>query len=292
MEIDPHGRMWIVDCGFLNLFDEERFEWHTPRLIILDIDSLKVLHVHEFSPHVAIPPESFLNDLVLDLKHGFVYISDAREQGGLIVYDVERDVSWRFDHSTFAARSLMPLTFCDHRSYPIGPTGFDGIALHPDATTLYYCPLASFELYSIPVSVITNQSTTSQQLSAGISHRGTRPSISDGMAFDAAGNLYFADMQGCSVRKWTPDGSSNVTDSSSVLIGGEIAGPRELQWADTFGFDQNGNLLIATNRLQQFVNGETDYSGASGSNYHLLSTHIGHRSYMEPEAQRSPAPLH
>ena len=39
--------MWILDAGFLNLFVEELFEWHTPRLIVVDIGSLKVLQVHE-----------------------------------------------------------------------------------------------------------------------------------------------------------------------------------------------------------------------------------------------------
>ena len=39
-------------------------------------------------------------------------------------------------------------------------------------------------------------------------------------------------------------------------------------------------MLIVTNRLEQFVNGLTDYSGKSGANYRVIRTFVGHQSYM------------
>jgi len=47
MEIDPLGRMWIIDAGFLNLFVPDEFEWHQPRLIIVNITDSQVLRTYD-----------------------------------------------------------------------------------------------------------------------------------------------------------------------------------------------------------------------------------------------------
>jgi len=273
MEIDPQGRMWILDAGFLNLFVEELFEWHTPRLIVVDIGSLKVLQVHEFPPDVAIPPESFLNDLVLDVHSGYAYISDARQQGGIIVYEYDSNTSWRWDDPTMHGEPL-ELRFCDGKVYPISPTGQDGIALSPDTTELYYCPLAGTGLFSVPTAPLRTRSISSQDVAC----HGERPSISDGLAFDAVGNLYYGDMQGCALLTWNPSEAGRALNGTNQIT--LLKNAHDMNWPDTFGFDERGNMLIVTNRLEQFVNGLTDYSGKSGANYRVIRTFVGHQSYM------------
>ena len=47
MEIDPLGRMWIIDAGILNLFVPEIFEWHTPKLLVVNVTTGAVLRQYE-----------------------------------------------------------------------------------------------------------------------------------------------------------------------------------------------------------------------------------------------------
>lgn len=51
-------------------------------MLKIDLKTDKILHVHRFSENVA-GPSSMLNDLVIDRKHGFIYIADS----GLYVPD-------------------------------------------------------------------------------------------------------------------------------------------------------------------------------------------------------------
>jgi len=50
------------------------------------------------------------------------------------------------------------------RTFPLGPTPLDGIALYPDTTRLYYCPLNGLSLYSLPTSVLRNFSLSNNQV--------------------------------------------------------------------------------------------------------------------------------
>ena len=50
----------------------------------------------------------------------------------------------------------------------------DGIALSPDGTILYYCPLTSQHLYSLPISVIGNFNLSQDEIARQVTYHGVK----------------------------------------------------------------------------------------------------------------------
>ena len=97
MEIDSKGQMWILDVGRLNIFDDSVSIINLqPRLLVWDIINNQLVKSFNFPSSVAPSNNSFLNDLVIDEEDGFVYISDTADKGGIIVFDINNEKSWRY----------------------------------------------------------------------------------------------------------------------------------------------------------------------------------------------------
>ena len=95
--------MWLADNG--RQFRTSERSKCRPKLVIIDIETKNVLHVHEFPDNVVSKTNSFLNDIVLDISDPndkFVYISDSNE-GVIIVYSHKLNKSWKAEHSSMKA---------------------------------------------------------------------------------------------------------------------------------------------------------------------------------------------
>lgn len=126
-------------------------------------------------------PRSSKNDIVLDFVYNFAYITDSglpvapstsgmfrphwTVVGGLIVMDMLTREAWRVLNEDVPAQPEESLRFSYALSessvggYPVlvtSPmmTGADGIALSCDCETLYFCPLTSRILYSLPTEML------------------------------------------------------------------------------------------------------------------------------------------
>jgi len=101
MEVDPStGYMWIIDSGSPSICPS--------KVIVWDVRNEQLVAKHIFPSNVA-NQDTKLNDIVLakDENNGqvrYAIISDTARgpisgnQGGLIVYDIDEDLSWRFEH--------------------------------------------------------------------------------------------------------------------------------------------------------------------------------------------------
>ena len=99
MEIDSRNWMWILDVGRLNILDNSNLIINKqPKLIIYDLSKNCVVRMHNFSDSVLPRNNSFANDLVVDEKNGYAFITDTWANGGLIVYNFNTDTSRRWDH--------------------------------------------------------------------------------------------------------------------------------------------------------------------------------------------------
>ncbi|CAM4231279.1 L-dopachrome tautomerase-related protein [Corallococcus exiguus] len=122
----------------------------------------------------AMLPDSHLNDLRVDLTHGAkgtAYITDSSfgTSPALVVVDVatgrQRRVlathpSTQPEQDFLAVLEGKPLRFDPkHPTFPVG--GADGIALSTDSRRLYYAPLTSRRLYSIPTAVVSTSTRRS-----------------------------------------------------------------------------------------------------------------------------------
>lgn len=85
VEVDPKGRMWIIDGGrteTLNAVDTYRCP---PKLVIFDIKKNTTTTAYTFPENVASPNSSFLYDIVVDdTDGGYAYITDnSRRDPGI-----------------------------------------------------------------------------------------------------------------------------------------------------------------------------------------------------------------
>ncbi|XP_014489488.1 PREDICTED: protein yellow-like [Dinoponera quadriceps] len=282
MEIDPKGRMWVLDTGRPTTLRELTANCPA-RLVILDLENAgKILRIYEFPDHVARRGVTYLNDIVLDHEDGVMaYITDSsKDDPGIIVYSLKNNTSWKIRHDSMKAKSEA-VTFMVAKTHVILPTPVDGIALSPASSSnrqVYYSPLSSFHLYSIPVSALKKNATNIDQY---VRELGRKSSQTDGMIMSAKSVLYFGLLADDAIAMWDTKNSSSFTIGQRVMSRDHVL----TQWPESFAFDENGYLWCVVNTLQNFLNSRVN---VSTSNYRLIRTRVGARSYQYYENNTAP----
>jgi sugar lactone lactonase YvrE len=270
--VDPLNRLWILDTG--------RIEWGPPaeggpKLVGVDLKDNKVFKTIVIPPDVALP-QTYLNDVRFNLRcgtAGTAYITDSSgDNPGIIVVDLASGQSWRrlTNHSStkplpdfesmVEGRPLM-------RRPPGGKplpvlVGADGIAISNDGKRLYYCPLSSWNLYSVSTDALVDRSLTDPQVAQTVKDEGPKVA-SDGLESDADNNLYVTSYDHNAILRRKPDNSYETL----------VFDPRVL-WPDTLSVATDGYLYFIANQLHrqpQFHEGKD----LREKPYMLFRTHIG-----------------
>ncbi|XP_033186547.2 dopaminechrome tautomerase [Bombus vancouverensis nearcticus] len=281
MEIDPKGRMWVLDSGKMSPLSVEVKITCPPRLVILDLENNgEILRIYEFPPQVARHGTAHLNDIVLDHEDGgMAYITDSdREDPGIIVYSLSNNTSWKVRHDSMKAKPEA-VRFMVSKNLINMPISVDGIALSPASVEdrqVYYSPLSSFHLYSIPTSVLkSNLSNVDEH----VKELGKKISQTDGMMMSAKGALYFGLLADDAVAMW--DTKQSFTTGQRVISRDH----ERMQWPDTFAFDENGNFYCVTNSLQNIL---TNRVNTSVPNYRVVRAKTAVKSYQYLEDGTAP----
>jgi len=286
MEIDPEGVMWVLDVGrkYFAKPDNAVDLSCPPKMVLIDVNTEKVLSSYIFPADVAPPDGAFLNDLALDLKHQVAFISstgnNASDLGALVVYDRKHQRSRRFeDTSTHAATDtaqIRPLEI-HGTDYTKQLSGFptDGIALSPSLDRLYWCALGGYHMYSVSADALRSFKSSQQDVLETLVEHGLKPDISDGMSFGSDGDLFFGGLTTDSVYRWTP--GTPLKDAAVV------AKSDKLWWVDTFAWGGHGDMWVTSNRLNLWFFGGIDFSGKIGPNFRILKLDVGTNSYMDGE---------
>ena len=163
MEVDPRtGWMWIADVGRRDTFTPDPVNNCPPKLVVYDLAAGSEVFRHVFPDEVLGWESGYVNDIVVDpasVPARWAYMTDTGvnsqtgHNGGLVVYDVEADASWRVEHRTMQPDpNALDVTILGTRFFFDTPS--DGIALSPDGADLFYTPLASYDLFSVPTAVL------------------------------------------------------------------------------------------------------------------------------------------
>ncbi|WDS37029.1 L-dopachrome tautomerase-related protein [Pseudoxanthomonas sp.] len=215
MTTDTRGNLWVIDdgkrAGIGGIPDG------AAKVVGFDPDTGKVIaKVVLKAP--ALLQDSHMNDLRVDLTHGnkgTAYISDSSfgTSPALVVVDLasgrqrrvlEHHVSTQPQAGFMAILDGKPMRYdARHPTFPVG--GADAITLSPDSKTLYYAPLTSRALYSIPTALLSDFSASEATLGAAVSDLGEK-GFADGMATDAQGRLYITDGEHDAILRRWPDG--------------------------------------------------------------------------------------
>ncbi|XP_031832944.1 protein yellow [Nomia melanderi] len=283
MEIDPIGRMWVIDSGTMSPLSVETKATCPARLVILDLENKgEILKSYEFPPNVARPGMAYLNDIVVDHEDGgMAYISDSdREDPGIIVYSLQNNTSWKIRHDSMKAKQEA-VKFMISKVLINMPIPVDGIALSPASVSnrqIYYSPLSSFHLYSMPTFALKSNASN---LDDYVQELGRKNSQSDGMIMSSTGVLYFGLLADDAVAMWDTKQSSSFNTGQRVISRDH----ERMQWPDTFAFDEEGNFYCVTNAMQNILNNRVN---VSVPNYRVVRSKTRLKSYQYLEDGSAP----
>ena len=284
MEVDPQGRMWIIDSGRISLITLKPKALCPPKLIILDLNNGgSMLLNYTFPADVADPKTTYLDDIVVDHEDGgYAYITDTDfKQPGLIVFSLKDLKSWKISHKSMNPELKASLFFVNWYPVPI-PFPINGIALSPASTendrTVYYTALSSFKVYQVPTKALKNPGLK-DNIDQFIEVLGHKPSQTDGMVMSNTGILFLGQLSKNSVLKW--DSKKNACFSVGQRV--EFHDRHLMQWQDCFTFnDAKGHLWFTTNRLQQYLPTVIGIplQSVKETNFRLISAEMGMKNYQ------------
>lgn len=231
-----------------------------PKLCAISLANNTVYRTYTFPADVHFP-DSYLNDLRFDLRSnvsdttggGIAYLVDSSNEGrpGFIMVDLGTGESWRRltqDPSVLRGAEDVP----SYQGHPFylrqkgSPTqwqleGLDGIQLSPDGKTMYYSPLSTNYLWSVPTANLREHGNALAEIHAhaNVSNHGQRGGDANGFEGDSNGLIYQLMPEHNAVYYYDPaDGQTH----------GFVRDPRIL-WPDGASNGEDGYMYININQL-------------------------------------------
>lgn len=280
-EIDEHNRMWILDQGKIAYAPSPE---GSQKLVIWDLNTNKMIQSIKIPNEIAPYRNSFLNDVVVDNKNGFVYTTDSGNgwpdhplAGAIIVYNMKTKKFWRVLDRHYSTQDFPGFVFeIDNKPVfkdrPI-KIGTDGIALSADRSTLYYCQVTGRNLYAIDTKLLRDFSTPLEQLKASVQHLGSKGTTTDGMHADNKGNVFYTMLEGKGIGVYAPE-----SKRFSEFLSDDF-----MLWVDGVAFDQKGSIIFNNNRLHQmFERNQTEIDWDYPYNLIIWKAYVGEgvKSYL------------
>jgi sugar lactone lactonase YvrE len=239
--VDKADRLWALDSS-LSKVDQERLP---PKLVEFDLSTKRVIRQYEFKG--VISAKDSLNDVRIDLVHGYAYLTNAGNKGSLVVLNLKSGESRQVlvgDHSTFADPKEHLMFGKEIALRPDGSVTAiqaDGIALSPDAQWLYYRPLTDHNYWRVPTAALRDGRLSAAELAKKVEFLGSS-ALTGGLIMDQHGTLYGGDLEHGTVVAITRTPSHTL--NTKIFV----SDPAKLSWADGFAIS-GGYLYIADSHL-------------------------------------------
>ncbi|KAF2849782.1 hypothetical protein T440DRAFT_499647 [Plenodomus tracheiphilus IPT5] len=261
--------LWVVDTGRPTITDDTGApsmpyaQPGGPKILAISLDNDTVYATYTFPIDVHYP-DSYMNDIRIDFSparspsgQGIAYIVDSSDEGrpGFIMLDLGNGRSWRrlTQHaSTLRVDRDVP-SYLGQPFYqrtvgqPVQTLreGLDGVQLSPDGETLYFSPLTSNHLYSIPTLFLSHPPSASTNSAIDIAAAnavrdlGGRGGNANGFEGDSNGLIY----------QCIPEHNAiYVYDPLTGLNKGFVRDARML-WPDGVSVGEDGWLYVNVNQL-------------------------------------------
>lgn len=241
-----NGWLWALDMGFVA--GEAEAPVGAQKVVVLELSTGRVVKRIALDA-VADRQGSFLNDIAVDEVRKLAYVSDS----GLRSAPNNQAAIIAIDFATGSARrvlqqhpALMPepgVTVLSHGAevWPGKPLllGINGIALSPDARTLYWTVTAGTHAFSIPTRVLRDSAANAARVAAAVTPLGDVGGNTDGIVTDRQGKLYITDVTHNGIVRYDPK-----THAMALL-----ASDAGVSWPDTPAITQDGDLVFTSSQL-------------------------------------------
>lgn len=250
--VDEQDHLWALDSSLAKVDQRKQ----PPKLVEFDLASGKLLHAYTYENTVT--PKDALNDLRIDLKHGYAYLSNAANQGGVVVTNLHSGASRLLlagDRSSVADPS-QHLMFGDRIARKLDGSVIvlqtDGIALSPNRDWLYYRPLTDHHYWRIPTAALIDATLSADALAQRKQYLGDY-ALTGGLIMDGDGVLYGGDLEHHSVVALSPAEQDGKPALAQKIL---VEAPQQISWADGFAMQKN-DLYFADSHLSEvnFSNG-------------------------------------
>jgi sugar lactone lactonase YvrE len=259
LESDRNGVVWMLDKGGA--------KDSVPKLVAWDTQKNKLVQVIQI-PEPAFQPNSFMQDLAVDLDHQAVYIADMSRgdlvgvsNPAIVVVDIKTGVSRRalIDHLSLqpeqGANFLIDskaLMVSDGKGGLVQPElGLNPITIDAQNEWVYYGAMNSRSLYRVRTKDLLDTNFSPAKIGTKVERYGDK-AVSDGISIDGAGNVYITDVNANAIGVTTPDGNYRVLYQDNAV----------LSWADGMSYGADGHFYVTVNQLHRnpALNGGKDAS--------------------------------
>ncbi|WP_198155192.1 L-dopachrome tautomerase-related protein [Candidatus Burkholderia verschuerenii] len=252
--VDERDHLWALDSSLTSVDQGKQ----PPKLIEFDLATKQIVRQIEYGKVVT--PKDSLNDIRIDLKHGYAYLSNAGNQGGIAVTDLKTNESRLLlagDRSS-VSDPQQHLMFGDRIARKgdgsVLVLQTDGIAISPDRQWVYSRPLTDHHYWRVPTAALIDASLSPEALSKRVQSLGDG-ALTGGLIMSPAGVLYGGDLENRTVVAFDViehDGTPWLRQKTF------IGRHPQLSWADGFAISQ-GYLYIADSHLHELNNFSNGY---------------------------------
>ena len=229
IRIDGNNTLWIVDMG-QNI--------GKTRVWGFDIATKKEVFKYEL-PEAIAPKGSFIQDLAVDERNGWIYFADIANPGIVALNTKTKEIR-RFEDRSLLTENIDMVIDGKVIYFGGAPArvAVNPITLSKDKETLYFGAMNGTTWYQVPAKLF-REGASDYTISQAISVKGPKP-VSDGVATAANGNHYFTNLQHYGVDVLTATGELKP-----------LIRDQKIDWPDNVALDGNGYLYIAVNQLHK-----------------------------------------
>jgi sugar lactone lactonase YvrE len=243
---DSDGFLWVLDPA------NPKFGGvvaHGPKLVKFDIAARKPVQTIVFDERAALP-NSYLNDVRVDTKRGFAYITDSGV-GALLVVDLKTGKPKRVleDHFSTASEDIRVIIGGKEwlRNGVRPQVQADGIALDPTGLKLYFKALTARSLYRIDTDWLRGDKLVNGTLGRRVEKVATA-FPTDGLEFGADGQLYLTSIEDNSVKRLDDKGNFETVAQDARLV-----------WPDSLAVRPDGVMYVTSSRINLTPNPKEPY---------------------------------
>ncbi len=245
--IDEFDQMWVVDAANPQF---KGVQGNGTKLVKIDLAGDRILETYTFEE--VLGADSYISEVRVDNKEQYAYLTNSTT-GGLLVLNLKTRKSNLVlsNHASVKSDKSYPFKI-DEKEVKHDQGNLyihsNALALNPDKEWLYYKPTTDNKLYRIKTKELMTKKPNDKKLAKKVKDLGFF-NTSDGMVFDALGNLYMGDIEKKSIVRY-----SAKKFKKEILLTDE-----RLIWPDSYTISHDGYLYITCSqihKLPKFNGGE------------------------------------